>query len=90
MSKAWKGNGNSIWKTLGASNHTDKDREPSDFYSTDPKALDLFYPKFPIHHKVWECACGEDAREHVDYETMNSLDVKDKVCPVVVFPISSF
>lgn len=32
----------------------------------------------------------EDAREHEDYETMNSLDVKDKVCPVVVFPISSF
>ena len=58
MSKDWKGNGNSIWKTLGASNHTDKDREPSDFYSTDPKALELFYPKFPLHHTVWECACG--------------------------------
>ena len=59
MGKDWKGNGNSIWKTLGASNHTDKDREPSDFYSTDPKALELFYPKFPLHHKVWECACGD-------------------------------
>lgn len=24
MNKDWNGNGNSIWKTLGASNHTDK------------------------------------------------------------------
>lgn len=56
--KDWTGNGNSIWKTLGASNHTDKERENMDFYATSPLALDKFAPMFPIHHKVWECACG--------------------------------
>ena len=59
MSKDWTGNGNSIWKTLGASNHTDKERQSEDFYSTDDRALELFVPMFPIHNKVWECACGD-------------------------------
>ena len=54
----WTGNNKSIWKTLGASNHTDHERQNEDFYATDPKALELFYPKFPLHRKVWECACG--------------------------------
>ena len=58
MSKDWTGGYNSIFKTLGASNHTERERQKEDFYATDPKALDLFYPKFPLHHKVWECACG--------------------------------
>ena len=31
MSKDWTGNSNSIYKTLGASNHTDKERETNDF-----------------------------------------------------------
>lgn len=56
--KDWTGNGNSIWKTLGASNHTDKEREAADFYATSDRALNLFAPIFPIHHKVYECACG--------------------------------
>lgn len=56
--KDWTGNSNSIWKTLGASNHTDKEREPNEFYATEPRALGLFAPLFPIHHKVYECACG--------------------------------
>ena len=40
MSKDWIGNKNSIFKTLGASNHTDKERENNDFYATDPIAID--------------------------------------------------
>ena len=54
----WSGNNKSIWMALGASNHTDHERQNEDFYATDPKALELFYPKFPLHRKVWECACG--------------------------------
>ena len=38
--KDWTGNGNSIFKTLGASNHTDKERESQDYYATDPIAID--------------------------------------------------
>ena len=33
--KDWTGNYNSIFKTLGASNHTDKEREVNDYYATD-------------------------------------------------------
>lgn len=58
MTKDWTGNSVSTWKTLGASNHTDKERELNDFYATSSRALDLFAPVFPIGHKVWEPACG--------------------------------
>lgn len=59
MSKDWTGNANSIYKQLGASNHTDDGREQNDYYATDPKAIDdlLRYQKF--NHNIWECACGE-------------------------------
>ena len=39
--KDWTGNKNSIFKTLGASNHTDKERENDDYYATDPIAIDV-------------------------------------------------
>ena len=38
--KDWTGNKNSIFKTLGASNHTDKERQNEDYYATDPIAID--------------------------------------------------
>lgn len=40
MGKDWTGNGKSIFTTLGASNHTDKERETNDYYATDPIAID--------------------------------------------------
>lgn len=57
--KDWTGNGNSIFKTLGASNHTDKERQSEDFYATDPIAIDRLLKAYDIPHNVWECACGE-------------------------------
>ena len=36
----WIGNKNSVYKTLGASNHTDKEREKDDYYATDPITID--------------------------------------------------
>jgi hypothetical protein len=59
MEKDWTGDKNSIFKTLGASNHTDKEREEHDFYATEPKALELLLEKENFHPYVWECACGE-------------------------------
>lgn len=57
--KDWTGNGNSIYKTLGASNHTDKEREENDYYATDPIAIDkLLTVEHPSHY-IWECASGE-------------------------------
>jgi hypothetical protein len=59
MAKDWTGNQNSIYKTLGASNHTDKERESNDYYATEPKALGLLLELETFHPYVWECACGE-------------------------------
>ena len=39
MNKDWVGNSNSVYKTLGASNHCKEDREENDYYATDPLAL---------------------------------------------------
>ena len=56
--KDWTGNQNSIYTTLGASNHTDKEREMDDYYATDPVAIDkLLEMELPNKH-IWECACG--------------------------------
>ena len=59
MSKDWTGNGNSIFKTLGASNHTEKERQNDDYYATDPIAIDKLLEKITLPINVWECACGE-------------------------------
>lgn len=59
MNKDWTGNKNSIYTTLGASNHTDKEREQNDYYATEPKALELLLPFETFSPYVWECACGE-------------------------------
>ena len=54
----WVGNGNSVYKTLGASNHTDKEREKDDYYATDPIAIDKLLTVERPNENVWECACG--------------------------------
>ena len=58
--KDWTGNGNSVFKTLGASNHTDKERETDDFYATHPKAIDalLAYDGLQLPKHIWEPSCG--------------------------------
>lgn len=58
-SKDWIGNSNSIYKTLGASNHTGKEREINDYYATEPKAIELLLKQEKFSRWVWECACGE-------------------------------
>lgn len=57
--KDWNGGKNSVFTTLGASNHSDKEREANDYYATDPKAVDALVRAYDLPHKVWECACGE-------------------------------
>ena len=68
--KDWNGNGNSIFKTLGASNHTDKEREENDFYATSPISIDKLYKTGELTCKnIWECACGEGhlAKKLIEY-----------------------
>lgn len=55
----WSGNANSIYKTLGASNHTDKERAELDYYATDPVAIDKLLTVEQPSKSIWECACGE-------------------------------
>ena len=56
--KDWTGNSNSIYKTLGASNHTEEEREQHDFYATEPKATKLLLELEDFSPTIWECACG--------------------------------
>ena len=57
--KDWTGNGNSIFKALGASNHTEKERQQQDYYATEPRAAELLLERETFSENVWECACGE-------------------------------
>lgn len=59
MTKDWAGNYKSIYTTLGASNHSENEREINDYYATEPKAIKLLLEKEIFSHKVWECACGQ-------------------------------
>lgn len=51
-------NAHSLFVTLGASNHSDTDRETNDYYATDPLAMELLLKLERFAHNVWECACG--------------------------------
>jgi len=57
--KDWTGNGNSIYKCLGASNHTQEEREENDFYATEPSAIDDLLAREKFHDTIWECAVGQ-------------------------------
>lgn len=62
--KEWNGNSKTTFAQLGASNHSEKEREKNDFYATDPKTLEIFLDKLNedeiyLHKNIWECACGQ-------------------------------
>lgn len=82
--KDWTGNRKSTFVTLGASNHTDKEREWHDFYATDPIAIDKLFgcPEcYNIPDVVWECACGNgclsERMEHFGRKVYSS-DIVDR------------
>ena len=57
--KDWTGDSRSVYTAIGASNHSETERERDDYYATDPKAMDLLLIQEAFAPKVWECACGE-------------------------------
>ncbi len=57
--KNWTGNKDSIYKTIGATNHCESDREQNDYYATDPIAIDKLLTVERPSDYIWECACGE-------------------------------
>lgn len=59
INKNWKGNANSIFKCLGASNHTEKERHPEEYYASEPLAAELLLSVEPDLSNILECAAGE-------------------------------
>ena len=49
----------SVFRTLGASNHSTGERQSEDYYATDPLAGELLLEILPELNNIWECACGE-------------------------------
>ena len=49
----------SVFINLGASNHTINERQPEDYYATNPIAATLLLEVEPQLNNIWECACGE-------------------------------
>lgn len=56
--KDWTGNKASVFKTLGASNHCDHERERADYYATEPAAVEWLCKLETFNHKVLEPSCG--------------------------------
>ena len=84
--KDWTGNNKSTYVMLGASNHTDKERQNDDYYATNPHALELLLDSLKrdgieLHKYIWECACGQghlsDVLEKNGYITTNT-DLVDR------------
>lgn len=48
-----------IFVTLGASNHTEKEREENDFYATSPEAINALLTKEELSKEIWEPCCGQ-------------------------------
>ena len=59
MSKDWVGNKYSLFKTIGASNHCDHDRQVDDYYATEPAATEWLMKLESFDGKILEPACGE-------------------------------
>lgn len=54
----WIGDTNSVFKTLGASSHSDDERQNEDFYATDPKAGEMLMELEKFNNDIWECSAG--------------------------------
>ena len=54
----WTGNKKSTFVTLGASNHSDHERQSEDFYATSPEAVEHLMGLERFSIDIWEPACG--------------------------------
>lgn len=81
MNKDWIGNTTSIFSTIGASNHSDHEREPNDFYATSPEATQWLMRLECFNGPILEPSCGtghisEVLKEH-GYD-VTSRDIIDR------------
>lgn len=79
--KDWSGNKATTWAVLGASNHALEEREPNDYYATDPRAIPLLLEQEVFADIIAEPACGEGhlskALENTG-KTVISSDIVDR------------
>ena len=86
--KDWTGDSRSIYKTLGASNHTVAERQKHDYYATEPKAVELLLAEETFAPTIWECACGEGHISRVLEKTGHSVISTDIVYRGFGYPAS--
>lgn len=58
MKKDWVGDGNSVYKTLGSSHHSEHERQSHDYYATEPRAAEMLLKLETFSNNIWEPACG--------------------------------
>lgn len=59
MTKDWVGGRAAVFKTLGASNHTDSERQSEDYYATEPAATEWLCKLEQFEGPILEPSCGE-------------------------------
>ena len=82
--KNWNGNSKSIFSTLGASSHSEHERQQHDYYATEPKATELLLSVETFNNEIWECAVGGGHMAQVLKEngyTVLSSDLIDRGYP---------
>ncbi|MFC2494742.1 MAG: NAD(P)-dependent oxidoreductase [Candidatus Absconditicoccaceae bacterium] len=75
-----------IYRTLGASNHTQDDRAEQDFYATDPRAIDLLLEREEFSPSILEPSCGQghlSRRLEENCYLVHSSDIVDRGYGVV-------
>ena len=81
MAKDWVGGSSAVFKTLGASNHTDAERQREDYYATEPKATEWLCKLERFEGRILEPSCGEGHMSRVleaaGYEVV-SRDLVDR------------
>lgn len=81
MARDWKGGTASVFKTIGASNHTNHNRADMDYYATEPAATDWLVNIEHFDGPILEPSCGEG---HISRQlikagyTVVSRDIADR------------
>ena len=70
-----------IYKTIGASNHSETERQKDDYYATHPDVTEWLTKIVNLSDNIWECACGEGHISKVLEQkghTVKSTDLIDR------------
>ena len=69
MAKDWTGGRAAVFKTIGASNHAEHDRQREDYYATEPAAATWLCRLVQFDGPILEPSCGEG---HLSKELMRN------------------